>query len=214
MNAPQTLLDQVTMERRELCTIFVGRKARLIALGICNEHHFPTGRKRSNYPGRLGPNSPATPGHWHIAHERGDIFKFTAQRIGPAPYWPDVWASGSGAEKDVTPCPKTDERARLSEAMRAGFRAAGIAAAMADAYEMSPARFHIGDRAILCSEADENETAVEIVEDYGCHNVRGEGRRLGYVVRAADGDSYFAPAGILRKPDHKVSHLYLLEARA
>jgi hypothetical protein len=77
------------------------------------------------------------------------------------------------------------------------------------AYEASPARFNVGDRATYCS-SDGARAAVEIVGAFDEYNVTdGGGFRLGYAVRDDDGQRFFAAAHHLIGDDNRVRHLML-----
>lgn len=204
------------MERRHGATFFVGSKARLIALGICNERHFPPGRNRINYPGRHGPSDPMTPGNWDIKLLGGGMFRFIARTPpmrGQAPYWPEAWRTGGGAV-DITP---RDEEAEAKEAaMKRSFDETTLQIALGkpclDALQASHAVFRVGDKAMHCLNQDDAGEEVTIVEGFTLHRVQDEGPRLGYVVEFNDGNKFFAAAHRLLEPDYSVRHLRLVKS--
>ncbi len=87
----------------------------------------------------------------------------------------------------------------------------GLANSFMSAYEASPARFVVGDKAVFYFEDTDSGVDVEIVKAYGPHDVEDSGLRLGYVVlNPEDGASCFARASDLREADFSVRHLRLV----
>jgi len=93
---------------------------------------------------------------------------------------------------------------RLEERCQAGAHSSQ-AERLFELADGSPARFRVGERAML----DDGEI-VEISDSYGVIKVAGEGFRPGYGVRDASGEVFFRPAGKLWDADGKVRHLWLV----
>ena len=158
-------------------------------------------------------------------------------RVGPAQRGPQLVISRNGKDKFRVEWPvgeaeeKCRRRAALvveerkrealakvdAEKVRMGVermrKVVSLGNAFARAFDASPSRLNVGDRPIFWNEHRQEGMEVEVIEPYAEYVVRGEGDRLGYVVKSLDdGEQFFVPAHTLLSEDYEVRHLQLVKA--
>jgi hypothetical protein len=194
-----------TIKRSERTTAWIGTRAQLIQADLLGlDHQFPerTSTARwevDGYRYTLSRKRPPERGrrwvdidHWELCEYRLEEPKQSA--ASPAATTPTT-TSDEGVRQEVW------EQFRIADAFRR-------------AVEVSPARWRVGDTAMLSAD-DEEWSFVDIVKPYGPHPVKGDGVRFGYGVRyQGDDEVFFAAPHLLVERDFSVRHLRLVRTVA